>query len=36
MKISNCCNAKIVEESYDVCSNCKEHCKVILNTGEDR
>ena len=34
MQVSNCCNAKIVENSIDVCSKCKEHCVVILNTGD--
>jgi len=26
---SNCCGEPIVEESMDVCSNCREHCKVV-------
>ena len=28
MKFSNCCNAKIIEET-DVCSDCKEHCEEL-------
>ena len=28
--VSNCCNAPIVPESIDVCSDCKEHCEPIV------
>ena len=27
--VSSCCGEPIVEESIDVCSNCREHCKVV-------
>jgi len=27
---SNCCNADIIAESIDVCSDCKEHCEVLF------
>jgi hypothetical protein len=31
--ISDCCGASIIDESIDVCSDCKEHC--ILVTEEE-
>jgi|6_EtaG_2_1085325.scaffolds.fasta_scaffold211560_2 hypothetical protein len=27
-EISNCCSAKIIEET-DICSKCNEHCEII-------
>ena len=27
--VSNCCGEPIIEEPIDVCSNCREHCKVV-------
>ena len=30
IRLSNCCFENVIEES-DVCSKCKEHCKVILD-----
>ena len=35
MLVSNCCSSNIIENSIDVCSKCKEHCVVILNTGNE-
>ena len=32
---SDCCNAPIVDESIDVCSDCYEHCQVIENTDDE-
>lgn len=28
--MSNCCNAKLIEET-DICSDCKEHSEMVGN-----
>lgn len=35
MKLSNCCNAPIIENT-DFCSACKEHCEAEEESWEDR
>ncbi len=31
--ISNCCSARIIEDS-DICSSCKEHCEAVETETE--
>ena len=29
MKVSDCCNAKLIETESQICSKCKEHCEGV-------
>lgn len=29
MKVSDCCDAKLIETESTICSNCKEHCGEV-------